>query len=98
MADVIDFGSPYPAEVTQTDVENILCFTNRSIEDATRVDLFGGRMLDRLAQGADVEVGTHCVEREVETNRGVREERLVVNGSCVYRRRHGSASKLKRRH
>lgn len=54
-------------------------------------------MLDRLASGAEVESGTHVIRREVDTRRGVTEERLLVNGSCVFTRRNGPASKLKRR-
>ena len=51
-------------------------------------------VLDRLAAGAEVEDGTHRIDRETVESNGVFEERLVIDRLIRFHRSHRTATRI----
>ena len=95
MARMIGFpGGGSAAVVTAVDIENLFVGAERIASAQQLYERTAVSILDRLAAGAEVEDGTHRIDRETVDSNGVCEERLVIDRLIRFHRCHRTATRI----
>lgn len=83
--------------ISEVDIYNIVALQERAASAQAKVDLIANRIADCLRAGGaiddDCQYSAHI---EVSESAGIREERLVIDGICRWRRIAGSAGAIRR--
>ena len=97
MAQLIVFGGSGSEEITDGEIDYLLCLENRIQSTLELRDALADNFIARLKSGAQVEPGPHAARLETAEDNGVTEERLLIDNVCRYKRVIGSATKVRSR-
>ena len=98
MARMIEFpGGGSAAVVTAVDIDNLFVTAERIASAQQLHERIAVSILDRLAAGAEVEDGTHYVDRKTVEIDSVFEERLVIDHEIRFRRSRRTATRIEGR-
>lgn len=97
MGTLISFDSPNCPAITEPDLWNIVSSLDKIASTQARIDLIANSVVERLKTGADIEDDCrYSAKLETVEVGGIREERLIIDGVCRWRRIAGSAAALRR--
>jgi hypothetical protein len=97
VGELISFESSNCPVVTEPDLWNIVSSLDKIASTQARIDLIANSVVERLKAGAEIEEACrYTAKLEAIEIGGIREERLMIDGVCRWRRIAGSAAALRR--
>lgn len=95
MGQTIEFpGGSSPSDIAAVDIDNLFVIAEGIASAQQLYEQTAASILDRLAAGAEVEDGTHTLDRETVEMNSVFEERLVIDRLIRFRRSRRAATQI----